>query len=127
MAHNITTLLIYIVCPYLQAFKIDSPRPPPFFPLLGELVTPSSPKLVTTSPSSGERKRSVTTPTALLPFRKHSTSGAPLISVSSASDTQQSVLREETTGKRHILFTHIMEGTIFYRPTKKVVIRNFIE
>lgn len=126
MAHNITTNLIYIVCPYLQTFKINSPRPT-FLPLLGELVTPSSPKLVTTSPSSGERKRSVTTPTALLPFRKHSTSGAPLISVSSASDTQQSVLREETTGKRHILFTHIMEGTIFYRPTKKVVIRNFIE
>lgn len=64
----------------------------------GDLATPSSPKL-TTSPSSGggERKRSVTTPTTLLCLRKHSSSGtgAPLISVSSASETP-AVLSEET-------------------------------
>uniref|UniRef100_A0A8D8WIG5 Regulator of G-protein signaling 7 n=1 Tax=Cacopsylla melanoneura TaxID=428564 RepID=A0A8D8WIG5_9HEMI len=70
----------------------------------GDLATPGSPKLPTTSPSGGtsylesERKRSLTTPTQQTPLRKHSTAStagtAPLISVSSVAENVP--LDEET-------------------------------
>ncbi|KAL1450838.1 hypothetical protein WDU94_003153 [Cyamophila willieti] len=70
----------------------------------GDLATPGSPKLPTSSPSGGasylesERKRSLTTPTQQISLRKHSTASTtaatPLISVSTVAENVP--LAEET-------------------------------
>ncbi|KAI5694997.1 hypothetical protein M8J75_009280 [Diaphorina citri] len=67
----------------------------------GDLATPGSPKLASSSPIGlEERKRSITTPTSLTPLRKHSASsahGAPLISVSGVGESAS--LPEEGQGQ----------------------------